>query len=1027
MPNNHIIIGLGGTGGNIIRAFRKILWVEHRNMEPRVWDEEHKRWSEPVANLAYLYVDSNDKELNQSDGLWQWLGQSLALNKSDRLLIRDANMEAALQNLKQNPGISGWIGDPDVLRTMIQNSRGSEGANQIRRFGRYLFAQSGSKFANRINESVRTVTEGGAAKVTFHVCCTLGCGTGSGSVVDAISQIRKLYPEGATHPIFLYCLVNAENVSENVGFFYPNQYSALTELNALRQGAWKPHDVVAFTEKRLENLRDNFQCCFLMSPINEKDEMASKDEQQDMIAAYIYQKTVALQGMTPPSLHKAESFEDLKAHSAILKDRSTTFGSFGIKRFRIPEEEIREKLSYSFSSQAALQSLFNNWSENGFVKAPLNRDLPGLVTDPENNGRWYLTDDHLKISKDFVLAGAKVWKSIPDEWKITLENKKESLLKFKSATRKDRETWLNEMLSFAQALFDKNFRDRGVNNYYQDKRDAILDYAREIRKRIEMDLFDRWKVGDDSVTDTQRIIDALTKHLEQRKAKFDQRITEAKNQEKSASERMREAETKWHGIGWLTDWITSKPAQLLGTFTNVLIDKYTASTEAVACGFAKELVQQVINQLTETRNSLVKVSALFTKLAEDYEKEVKSRIRGTETIEPQAKEVRLVEPKEIDQTIRALLVDNKVQQGQCAGARSEIAAELGTADEEQTFSSFAKKINQEQLGRIVFKACDRAGATSHTALFKAPTDLHRILGRNVIEKLYEDYGGVTDALKQIIQTLVQSSAAYMRFDRQQTQPAIIYRRDIPEMPRRTIVVFMPKAKELEDFRQQLKDTFTGAFEDKDKVQVVDTDNNPNEILIISVSYWFEVRFINPLAALQEKYEDFIRSGEVEAVHQTHLENQRAPIKGLPTRSGIGLLPRLDYQGADVEDFLCYVLLGMAVGFVLAEENTRGISTLHYAKRDADGMSTSDLKDLGSLDPLEASKRMPLTTFETIKADLDEELQNSYQHVEKKKSLVEKLDALSKAKFVERGRKNTDPIFQSYRAKVEEAKSKVNEV
>ena len=133
-------------------------------------------------------------------------------------------------------------------------------------------------------------------------------------MVDTISQIRKLYPEGATHRIFLYCLVTAEHVLADVGFFYANQYAALTELNALRLGAWRPHDVLAFTEKRLESLRNNFQSCFLISPINERGEVASKEEQQDMIAAYIYQKTVALQGITPPSLHKAESFEDLKAH-----------------------------------------------------------------------------------------------------------------------------------------------------------------------------------------------------------------------------------------------------------------------------------------------------------------------------------------------------------------------------------------------------------------------------------------------------------------------------------------------------------------------------------------------------------------------------------------------------------------------------------------------------------------------------------------------------------------------------------------
>ena len=231
--------------------------------------------------------------------------------------------------------------------------------------------------------------------------------------------------------------------------------------------------------------------------------------------------------------------------------------------------------------------------------------------------------------------------------------------------------------------------------------------------------------------------------------------------------------------------------------------------------------------------------------------------------------------------------------------------------------------------------------------------------------------------------------------------------------------------------QQLKDAFTGAYEEKDKVQVVDTDHNPNEILLISVSYWFELRFMRPLAILQERYEEFMRSGELEAVHQAHLENHRAPIKGLPAGRGIGLLPRLDYQGADVEDFLCYVLLGMGIGFVLAEENAKGISALCYAKRSANGRAISELIDFGSLDPLDASKRMALTTFETIKKDIDQELQDSYQHVDEKKKLVAKLDALTEAKYDERVRilkrpANTDPVYQSFRAKVEEAKSKVNE-
>jgi hypothetical protein len=47
MSTNHLIIGLGGTGGKIIRAFRKTLFQEFRG-----------RRMEKV-NLGYLYVDSS--------------------------------------------------------------------------------------------------------------------------------------------------------------------------------------------------------------------------------------------------------------------------------------------------------------------------------------------------------------------------------------------------------------------------------------------------------------------------------------------------------------------------------------------------------------------------------------------------------------------------------------------------------------------------------------------------------------------------------------------------------------------------------------------------------------------------------------------------------------------------------------------------------------------------------------------------------------------------------------------------------
>ena len=1028
MPNNHVILGLGGTGGNIIRAFRTLLWQEHRNKEPRWWAEKEGRWSDPIANMGYLYVDSSDKELNRSDGLWQCLGESLVLDKNQKLLIRDANLEASLTNLAKTPGISGWIGAPDVLQVMIQNSRGSEGANQLRRFGRYLFAQSAKRYEERIKELVQRLTEGGTAKVTFHVCCTLGCGTGSGSIVDAISILRKNFPNGDMHPIFLYVLVTDQYVRENVGFFYPNQYAALCELNALRQGLWQPHDVLAFEVRRLEKLSDNFQSCFLIGPINERGEVSSKEEQEQMIASYLYQKTVTLHNLTPRSLHQAETFEDFRAYSALLQDRCTTFGSFGIKRFRIPEAEIREKLSYTFGIQAVLQFLYNNWSDNGFLKSELNRDLPELVTDPESNQRWYLTDEHLKLSKDFVLTGGKEWPGIQDEWTEAMGARRDLLLKFRSASRDDRKIWLGEIREFAKTYYEKNFRNRGVEQYYADKREAILDYAREIRRKLEIDLFERWRVGDDSVTDTERIHDALIKHLEQRKSKLSQQKDEAAKLEKKATERIREAEDKWDRVGWLTDWLTIKPAQILGEYTIGQIDKYTADTERVACDFARDLVQQVIAQLTDARNNLTRVKAFFAKLADRYEKEVSARIRADERINYRAKDVRLIEPEQISQTIRALQINPKIQGGQCAKGRQEIAAALGAAAEEQTFSSFAKKLNQDELDRIVFRTCDQAAVTAHAALFSGnPTELRRILGRNVVEKLYEQFPTVTQELKLNIEALVQSSAACLGFEGQETQPSVIFHREMPDMPQRAIVVFMPKTDHLKTYREELKKAFEGAFEEK--VEVVDSEHSPNEILLVSVCFWFELRFIKPLTVLRERYEEFLKADIWSGVHQIHLENHRAPIQDRPSGGGLLELPRLNLLSGRVSPSLAfkYLLLGQVLGFIQTETNARGISTLLYARRASDGFPLGNVLDLATPDVEEASKRLEWGVFEKVQMELDGVLRDSCQEVAKKRDLCEKLDSLCRSKFKERGGKALDPLFKAFQAKIEEVKAMVNEV
>ena len=257
------------------------------------------------------------------------------------------------------------------------------------------------------------------------------------------------------------------------------------------------------------------------------------------------------------------------------------------------------------------------------------------------------------------------------------------------------------------------------------------------------------------------------------------------------------------------------------------------------------------------------------------------------------------------------------------------------------------------------------------------------------------------------------------------------------MPQRRLFVFIPKAKapnpaiakDFDEFREKVKKAFQQASPPEGgEVEIIDTDHSPNEILLISVNFWFELRFMLPMLKLRERYENLLRRNEIESVHQVHLENHRLPIKGLLRLPGIGELPSLYPAEYTDDDFIIYMLLGSVIGYVLPEENARGIKTLQYARRDEDGMAQigSSLVDFDTLDLVVASKRMQMTTFKAMKDDLDQRLKESYHHIDQKKVLLDKLEGLIKAKFIECGRANSNPAFLTFRAKAEDVRNLINQ-
>ena len=67
-----VIIGLGGTGGKIIRALRKSLY------------QEFHAGPKPDVGIGYLYVDSSSEIMAMDDPSWKTLGSSLSSSRKHR-------------------------------------------------------------------------------------------------------------------------------------------------------------------------------------------------------------------------------------------------------------------------------------------------------------------------------------------------------------------------------------------------------------------------------------------------------------------------------------------------------------------------------------------------------------------------------------------------------------------------------------------------------------------------------------------------------------------------------------------------------------------------------------------------------------------------------------------------------------------------------------------------------------------------------------------------------------------------------
>ncbi len=406
MPSQskHLIIGLGGSGLTMVRALRCILSEEL--LSDSVFgpfykpdDKEHPyQINGNDLKISYLEVDSSTADLvDPFDGCYPVSGPSLLLGQANQLDI---------------------------------SSGGKKGAEQKRPTGASYFLSKAPFFEQKVGELVKSI--GGAQGCSIHICAGLAGGTGSGSIVDAVCRIRKMYPHNSQNasPVKIHLYLYLPIAGFGVGAqkqYAPNGYAALAELSSLNTRQWTPIDktpgnykpyVFSLSEDEHQVLPPVFSSCYLF---NKNDNAKSggccspmRDQMGQLFGYFLYEKLFvwphaeAGAATLINNLKRADANENL-ADSAFeysydmdkdaikklaivngkfsepyelrLKQEyaihANNFQTVGLKRLVVPMLEIKNHYAAVLANEGLLQMRYNlSTPNNGYQDPEARLDTP---------------------------------------------------------------------------------------------------------------------------------------------------------------------------------------------------------------------------------------------------------------------------------------------------------------------------------------------------------------------------------------------------------------------------------------------------------------------------------------------------------------------------------------------------------------------------------------------------------------------------------------------------------------------------
>ncbi|QEZ44885.1 tubulin-like doman-containing protein [Cupriavidus oxalaticus] len=982
MSNNHLIVGLGGTGGKIIRHLRKTI--------ERSRDAQGNSPSE--ARFEYLYVDTSDDEINKKEE-WKVLGKDIDLDRSQYLINTASNVRPVLSDPESFPGLKDWIEPRDVFDFVNATTAG---AAQRRKLGRVVFAQNAPRFVKAIEDRLAVLESAPGSKkgAVIHIVCGLAGGTGSGSIVDAVAQIRHKCADHDLYRVLVYAVLpekNSRRVKDVAGLstYYANGYAALSELNALAVGKYKPVNLL--DGSRLDH-DIYFNGCYLVNNINEHNVQFDVDlEVPRIVAEFIFQKTMNKEWEGLGRAEKGENdIKNFESDEHIGKARAKLFMSFGIKRVVVPEQEIKEYLAYGFAEQATRQLMYNNFRQGeGYADEAIEKDWGFEARKPDTLQSLLLTDAHLTLDTGILEDDARnaSWKPPREYWKQIVSLQVPDIKADKTI---EETNWVPVLTGRLAKVFDDTYRTMGgVRKFFEVKGNARVEMARHIGRHIEKDLFARWKAGNASLFQLRQFTDALIAMLDERLALLSERVAKMPAELESIQQRVAELSGQFNKVGFLGKHLTDKRGALFSDIGALLQDQFTLNTNHQGLKFACSLVPFIKEQLVTLRGTIDSLHQNLVAATDKVAQERAARLGASDAVYQK----RIFDQAAIGNVMKALVVDEAAQTARTQRVRQSIIDLAGT--DTDGFDALLQSIS---LGSLISTLSQESAQIVEMAHAEIAKTLPPVLHVNIVERLQKRYDANPAGLKEFVSQLYEEAGTTLVFNKTEVDRIVANNVGGSQGRTQTIGVFLPDCESQKEFRNALAGLFESQKDPASDTKVA-AGKLSNQIVIMKIASLMPARFVESLGEFKRHYDGLLADAK-EAV-LLHGEGDGGKLPPLFARSAAEVRAEARRKP--------YILLARMLNMVKERQNkTTGLMEWVFTHVTGGLPKVHVLQGKTWHDVLEADHPGELQSI--LEKEVARRIDTDYKHIDKKIELRDAYTSLVMTRFTEAGEDDQDPQF-----------------